>query len=385
MTTNIGINGFGRIGRQAFRASLSNPDVRVVAINDPFLDAEAAAHAIRYDSSAGRFKGTVEVKGKNLLVVDGSRIAFSAVTDPTTIPWAEHAVAYVLECSGVFTTAERAAAHLAGGAQRVIIATTSADAPPIILGANEETFRGTSQVISAGSCTAVALAPVLKALNSLTGVKSCTFTAIHSANGAKVTDSTNSKDLRGSRAALGTIAPIGTGAVRTVTRVIPRLQGRVSGTSIRVPTSCVSLLDINVTLESPITKTGVIAALSTVETTVTSAGEVESAQPTSPSRTSPASPSAAGKRRIPILSVVTDSVISADFVGDTHAGIVDVTASFAIPSSATPANAPVNPATGALGDDAPTTDFKLMVWFDNERGYAQRLIDLVSFTGSVWA
>jgi glyceraldehyde 3-phosphate dehydrogenase len=391
MTTNIGINGFGRVGRQTFRASLSNPDVRVVAINDPFLDVEGAAHAIRYDSAAGRFKGTVEVKSKNLLIVNGSRIAFTANADPATIPWAENSVSYVIECSGVFTTAERAAAHLAGGAQRVVVATVSADAPPIVLGANEETFRGTMQVIAAGSCTAVALAPILKAIGAFCGVKDCVFTAIHSASGGKTTDGTNGKDLRSARTAMGTITPTATGAVRTIVRVLPKLTGKVAGTSVRVPTASVSLLDINVTVETPTTKTALIAAIAASQE-VPAADPTPlhaSAEPSTPNKQQPSGNSSGSganvkPKRTSVVAVTYDPVISADFVGDTNAAVIDCTASMGLPSASSPSNAAIHPATGALPDDVMTTNFKLLAWYDNETGYAQRLVDIVAITSAVW-
>jgi glyceraldehyde 3-phosphate dehydrogenase len=261
-TTNIGINGFGRVGRQAFRASLGSSDLRVVAINDPFLDVESVANAIRLDSNAGRFRGTVEIKGKNLLVVDGARVAFTSVTDPAQIPWTEQNVAYVLECSGVYTTAERAASHLAGGAQRVIIGTVSADAPPIVLGANEESFKPSTQVLSAASDITVALAPVLRVLHNTFGVTQCTYTCLHAASGARAVDSSNIKDPRGSRGALGNVVPITNAPdVKALQRVLPRLAGRVTGTTIRVPVAVGSMLDVVVILNTATSLTALAEAL----------------------------------------------------------------------------------------------------------------------------
>eukprot|EP00672_Neobodo_designis_P008390 CAMPEP_0174878910 /NCGR_PEP_ID=MMETSP1114-20130205/82995_1 /TAXON_ID=312471 /ORGANISM="Neobodo designis, Strain CCAP 1951/1" /LENGTH=438 /DNA_ID=CAMNT_0016114299 /DNA_START=27 /DNA_END=1343 /DNA_ORIENTATION=+ len=430
-TTNVGINGFGRVGRQALRASLASTDLRVVAINDPFMDAEAAAHAIRFDTAAGRFRGSVEVKGRDV-VVDGRRIAFTSVADPASIPWAEHDVAYVLECSGVYTTAERAASHLAGGAQRVVIGTVSADAPAVVLGGNEETFKPTTQVMAASSDIAVALCPVLKALGAnFGGVEQCTYTCLHAATSAsKATDCTNSKDPRGARAAIGCVAPLSVAAdVKAIGRVLPRLAGRVSGTTVRVPTTVGSMLDVVVTLKEP-TSLGSIAraldgfavatpaadqasapaSLNATATTTPTADQAsapaslnatatspprsqtttadDAASPSSPvsaAAAQPASPKAKGA--VKILGVTRDPVVSCDFAGESLSAVLDVTASIALPPVPGTDGAPTSPSApsalsngGAPEDQSNCRTFKLVLWFDNERGYAQRMLDVVAHT-----
>lgn len=425
-TTNVGINGFGRIGRHAFRQSLRMSEIRVVAINDPFLDAEGAANAIRLDSAAGRFQGTVEVKGKNLIVVDGRRVAFTTVSDPAQIPWSEQNVAYVLECSGVYTTAERASSHLAGGAQRVVIGTVSADAPTLILGANEESFKGSMQVMAAGSSVAVALCPALRALHNAFGVDSCVYTCLHTASGAKATDSTNHKDPRGARAAIGNIVPITNNAadLRTVARVLPRLGQRVVGSAVRVPTvagGC--LLDLTVTLAESASLGRVVAALEDVTCAVSAVAannsttspayatvgdDSASGTPTkstqagvdaspAPSAPSAASPAPAGRRKVAPLAIIgatRDPVVSSDFAGETRSAVLDITASYAIPSGfaggdasmslTSPLSATTGSVAGGADDRTEGRQFKLVLWFDNERAFAQRMLDLVAYTCQSW-
>lgn len=373
MTTNVGVNGFGRVGRQFLRASLASPDVVVVAINDPFLDAESVANAIRYDSAAGRHRGTVEVKAKNLIIVDGRRIAVSGIADPSQIPWCDTNVSYVVESSGVYSTSERAAAHLAGGAQRVIITGPSADAPPIVLGANEDSFKGSMQVISAGSCTAVALCPPLKMLHAAFGITSCMFTAIHCSSTGRVTDSTSAKAPRAARST-NNVAPVNTTAMKTLVRALPNIASKVTGTAVRVPTANVCLLDMTVTLDSPASKNDV-DALFRGEASATEASNA-------PSPSSEASPTrerhAASGAGSTLIGFTTDPVVSGDFIGDTHACVYDADASIALPNTIASVPAPVaDPAAAA-------STHKLMFWYDNERGYAQRLVDLIARTRDQW-
>jgi glyceraldehyde 3-phosphate dehydrogenase len=386
-TINIGINGFGRIGRQVFRASLASTESRVVAINDPFLDAEGAANAIRYDTAAGRFRGTVEVKGRNLLIVDGARVSFTSITDPSQIPWTENNVSFVLECSGVYTTAERAAVHLAGGAQRVIIASISADAPLLVLGANEETFKPSSQVVSAGSSTAVALAPVLKALNGAYGLASCTYTCIHAATNGKTTDSTNAKDPRAARAALGNIVPIALAAdLKALQRALPRIAGRIAGSTVRVPVTVGALIDVVVTLNEASTLAAIAELFENARIPATHGGQVSPTTAT-PIKAPGDSASVAPKATdvISVLGATREPVVSGDFAGETRSAVLDVKASMPIVSDQANPSSPTNFSSGSAGDEnAESKVFKLVLWLDNERGYAQRLLDIVSYTSASW-
>ena len=369
--TTIAINGFGRVGRNVFDLALDNPNISVVAINDPFIDAEYIAYLIKHDSATRRNgkKRSVEVraggnsalmgslggtagspmssmssnmgsrhKEPQAIMVDDRIIDVFAFSDPSAVPWAETKAQYVIDCSGVFTTVERASSHLAGGASRVIIAAPSADAPTLIMGANEETFKKSYQIMACGSCTALALAPALKMLQDSVGVKDVVFTAIHAATAQQgVVDGTNAKDYRLGRAATENIVPCSTGAIKTLNKVIPQLNGKVHATAIRVPVSQGSLLDVTVTLDKPTPKANMDALF---------------AQASEDPRY--------GK----IIGVTKDPVVSSDMIGDTHSCIYDQ-------SSSQP-----------IGDD--NTRHKLLLWYDNERGYAARLIDLVIMTASEW-
>lgn len=326
----IGINGFGRVGRQILHASLSNPNVTVAAINDPFLDNEYVKYLVDHDPAAnGRKDIQVELRDGSICV-DGQLMKLFHYSDASAIPWGENHVAVVVECSGVFTTTERASGHLAGGAQRVIITAPSADAQTIIVGANEDALKPGWQVISAGSCTAVALAPFLRLLHEHHGIEECTFTSVHACTSAqRAVDGSITKEWRLGRSALHNIIPSSSGAAKSIMKVIPALSGRIAGQSLRVPVQNGSVIDVALRFEKPVSKEGLDALL----TESTSNGSALSR----------------------VIGVTTKEVVSSDIVGEPKSGIVDLKASY------------------ALNDHC----HRLLVWYDIERGYAMRVVDLV--------
>jgi glyceraldehyde 3-phosphate dehydrogenase len=365
MSTPVGINGFGRIGRQILDLALDDPHLSVVAINDPFVDAEYIAYLIRHDSATARRSRsrTVEVQasaansgsspqspssphstvtGRNrepqCIIVDDRLIHVYGFSDPAQVPWSESKVQYVIDASGMFTTVERASAHLAGGSSRVVITAPSADAPTIVFGGNEQTFRESFQVISCGSCTALAAAPALKMLNDLVPIADCTITAIHASTTQQgAVDGTNRKDYRLGRSS-NNIIPCPTGAVKSLVKVLPQLQGKIFATSVRVPVQQGSLLDVVVRFEKPVTKAQMDAMF-------LSASEDQSRY---------------GK----LIGYSKDAIVSSDVVGSTYSCIYD------------------QPTSSPVGDDL--TRHHLLLWYDNERGYAARVLDLVLMTAAQW-
>jgi len=330
----IGINGFGRVGRQVFRVAASIPSVIVTAINDPFLDAEQIAYLIKFDSTFGKYPGSVESR-PGAVVVDGKVIKVTQFSDPATVPWAESRTVYVVESSGVFTTLERAALHLAGGAQRVIITAPSADAPMYIVGVNESKFRPENQVISAGSCTAVALAPVLRLLSDKIGINACLFTTIHAATASQRLVDGGAKEWRLGRAQLNNIIPTSTTGVKCINRLLPNLNGRVSGTAVRVPIQNVCYADVTLEFGQPIKKT----ALDQIFIDASN-------------------DAALGK----VIGVTTDQVVSSDLVGDAHSAVYDLKAGIQVNESF----------------------HKIFLWYDNEHGYARRIVDLILYSANTW-
>ncbi|OAD05245.1 hypothetical protein MUCCIDRAFT_155844, partial [Mucor lusitanicus CBS 277.49] len=248
MVVQVGINGFGRIGRIVLRATESNKDVQVVAINDPFIPLDYMVYMLKYDTVHGRFDGSVEAKdGK--LVVNGHAIAVSAERDPTSIPWGSAGADYVVESTGVFTTTEAASAHLKGGAKKVIISAPSADAPMFVCGVNLEAYKSEYKVISNASCTTNCLAPLAKVINDNFGIADGLMTTVHATTATqKTVDGPSHKDWRGGRAAAANIIPSSTGAAKAVGKVIPALNGKLTGMAFRVPTPDVSVVDLTVNL-----------------------------------------------------------------------------------------------------------------------------------------
>ncbi len=332
MSVKIGINGFGRIGKLSFQAALGKEGVEVVAVNDPFVTADYMAYMTKYDTVHGRFQGTIEEKNGNL-VVNGKEIKVYNEMDPHNIPWGEIGVDYVLECSGVFTTMEKAGAHLDAGAKKVLISAPSKDAPMFVMGVNNETYDPSMKIVSNASCTTNCLAPLAKIINDNFGIKEGLMTTVHSTTATqKTVDGASKKDWRGGRAASANIIPSSTGAAKAVGKVIPTLNGKLTGMSFRVPTVDVSVVDLTCNLEKPTTYEEICAAVKKA-----SEGELKG-----------------------IVEYTDEPVVSSDFLSDAHTSIFDATA-------------------GIMLTD---TFVKLVAWYDNEWGYSNKLVDLACYIAS---
>ena len=327
MSVKLGINGFGRIGRIVFRETYNRDNVEVVAIND-LLDVEHLAYLLKYDSVHGRFAGKVEVKEGKLYVND-KYIRVTAEKDPTQIKWDDASidVDVVAECTGFFTTKETANAHIVGGAKKVIISAPSADAPMFVMGVNHENVTAADTVVSNASCTTNCLAPLAKVIHDNFGIVEGLMTTVHATTSTQmVADGPSKKDWRGGRAASVNIIPSSTGAAKAVGQVIPELNGKLTGMSMRVPTIDVSVVDLTVKLAKETTYEEIMKVLKNASET-----------------------SMKG-----ILGCTEDLVVSQDFVSDTRTSIVDAKAGIGLNS----------------------TFFKLVSWYDNEYGYSSKLIDL---------
>ena len=327
MSVKLGINGFGRIGRIVFRETYNRDNVEVVAIND-LLDVEHLAYLLKYDSVHGRFAGKVEVKEGKLYVND-KYIRVTAEKDPTQIKWDDASidVDVVAECTGFFTTKETANAHIVGGAKKVIISAPSADAPMFVMGVNHENVTAADTVVSNASCTTNCLAPLAKVIHDNFGIVEGLMTTVHATTSTQmVADGPSKKDWRGGRAASVNIIPSSTGAAKAVGQVIPELNGKLTGMSMRVPTIDVSVVDLTVKLAKETTYEEIMKVLKNASET-----------------------SMKG-----ILGYTEDLVVSQDFVSDTRSSIVDAKAGIGLNS----------------------TFFKLVSWYDNEYGYSSKLIDL---------
>ena len=329
MSIKIGINGFGRIGKLAFQAALSKEGVEIVAINDPFIAADYMAYMVKYDTVHGRFNGTISAEdGK--LVVNGKEIKVYNEMDPKNIPWGADGLEYVLECSGVFTTMDKAKAHLEAGAKKVIISAPSKDAPMFVMGVNNETYTPDMNIISNASCTTNCLAPLAKVINDNFGIKDGLMTTVHSTTATqKTVDGASKKDWRGGRAASANIIPSSTGAAKAVGKVIPELNGKLTGMSFRVPTVDVSVVDLTCNLAKPATYEEICA-------TVKKACENEMKG---------------------IMEYTDEPVVSSDFISDPHTSIFDAAAGIALTD----------------------TFVKLVAWYDNEWGYSNKLVDLAMY------
>lgn len=249
MVTKVGINGFGRIGRIVFRNAVEHPEIEIVAVNDPFIEPKYAEYMLKYDSTHGLFNGTIAVEG-NDLIVNGNKVKFYTERDPAAIPWKETGAEYVVEATGVFTTTEKAKAHLVGGAKKVVISAPSADAPMYVMGVNEKTYDGKADVISNASCTTNCLAPLAKVIHDKYTIVEGLMTTVHSYTATqKTVDGPSAKDWRGGRAAATNIIPSSTGAAKAVGKVIPELNGKLTGMSLRVPTQNVSVVDLTCRIE----------------------------------------------------------------------------------------------------------------------------------------
>jgi len=325
----VGINGFGRIGQMVTRAAKGS-DVEIVAVNDPFTDLEYMVYLFKYDSTHGKYDGTVEAKDGKLWI-DGKPISVFTERDPAKIPWKEAGAEIVVESTGIFKTIEKASAHLEGGAQTVIISAPSPDAPMFVMGVNEDKYDKSMKIISNASCTTNCLAPLAKVIHDKFGIEEGLMTTVHSYTATqKVVDGPNPKGWRDGRAAAMNIIPAATGAAKAVGKVIPELNGKLTGMSFRVPTPDVSVVDLTVRLKTAATYDAICAA-------VKEASETE---------------------RLKGKLVYSDELtVSQDYVGDTASSTFDAKAGI------------------ALNDNF----VKLISWYDNEMGYSNRVIDLISY------
>lgn len=331
-TLRIGINGFGRIGRMVFRASIERENVEVVGIND-LLELDHLVYLLKYDSVHGNFKGTVEIKDNNL-VVNGKTVRITAEKDPANIKWDAIGADVVAECTGIFTTLEMAQKHIDGGAKKVVISAPSADAPMFVMGVNHMDVKSSDTIVSNASCTTNCLAPIAKVLHDNFGISEALMTTVHATTATQMTvDGPSRKDFRGGRSALLNIIPAATGAAKAVTKVIPALQGKLTGMAFRVPTADVSVVDLTVKLEKETSYEGIKAAMKAA-----SEGALKG-----------------------ILGYTEDLVVSQDFIGDARTSIFDADAGIQLNS----------------------TFFKVVSWYDNEAGYSNKLIDLALHVSSL--
>lgn len=333
MPFKAGINGFGRIGRIVLRNAIEHKDLEIVAVNDPFIDPTYAAYMLKYDSTHGQFKGTIEVTGSDL-TINGKKIRFYTEKDPANIPWSETGAYYIVESTGVFTTKEKASAHLKGGAKKVVISAPSADAPMFVMGVNEKEYRSDIEIFSNASCTTNCLAPLAKVINDKYTIIEGLMTTIHSYTATqKTVDGPSGKDWRGGRAAAENIIPSSTGAAKAVGKVIPELNGKLTGMAMRVPTKNVSVVDLTVRIEKG-------ASYDDIKKTVKAAAEGDYKG---------------------IISYTEDEIVSTDLNGDTNSSIFDAKAGI------------------SLNDNF----VKLVSWYDNEWGYSRRVLDLLAHVAKV--
>mgnify|MGYP005832345603 CR=1 FL=1 len=331
MSVKIGINGFGRIGNLAFQAALKNSEVEVVAINDPFIAADYMAYMVKYDSAHGRFDGEVKSE-EGKLIVNGKSINVYNEMDPNNIPWAKEGVEYVLECSGVFTTMEKAQAHLNAGAKKVVISAPSKDAPMFVMGVNNETYDPSMNIVSNASCTTNCLAPMADALNKFAPIQSGIMVTIHAYTGDQMTlDGPQRKgDLRRSRAAAVNIVPNSTGAAKAIGLVIPELNGKLIGSAQRVPTPTGSTTILTaVVKKAGVTKEDINAAMK--------AAANES------------------------FGYNEDEIVSSDIVGMRFGSLFDATQTM------------VNP----IGDDL--YEVQVVSWYDNENSYTSQMVRTIKY------
>jgi len=332
---SVGINGFGRIGRLVLRAAIEKNAVQVVAVNDPFIDLDYMAYMFKYDSTHGRFKGNVAISNGNLVIeCPGKKthtIKVFNCKDPAEIQWGQVGAEYVVESTGVFTTTEKASAHLKGGAKKVIISAPSADAPMFVMGVNHEKYDANKDhIISNASCTTNCLAPLAKVIHDEFGIIEGLMTTVHAVTATqKTVDGPSGKQWRDGRGANQNIIPAATGAAKAVGKVIPELNGKLTGMAFRVPTPNVSVVDLTARLEKP-------ASMDAIKAVVKKASE--------------------GKMK-GILGYTEDAVVSTDFLGDTNSSIFDADACISL-----------NP-----------HFVKLVSWYDNEFGYSCRVVDLISY------
>ena len=333
MSIKVGINGFGRIGRMVFRASINHPEIEIVGIND-LCPADYLAYMLKYDTMHGQFQGTVE-STENSIIVNGHEIPISAERNPADLPWGKLGAEYVVESTGLFLTQEKAAGHLAAGAKKVVMSAPSKDATPMfVCGVNLDKYTTDMNFVSNASCTTNCLAPIAKVLNDKFGITDGLMTTVHSTTATqKTVDGPSLKDWRGGRAASGNIIPSSTGAAKAVGKVIPELNGKLTGMSMRVPTLDVSVVDLTVNLAKPATYEEICAAMKEA-----AEGELKG-----------------------VLGYTDEAVVSSDFLGDTRTSIFDAKAGIALTD----------------------TFVKVVSWYDNEVGYSNKVLELIKHMYSV--
>ena len=325
MSIKIGINGFGRIGRLVFRSAIENDDFEVICVND-LLEVEHLAYLLKYDSVHGTFNGSVEIVNGNL-IVNGKTITVSSEKNPELIKWGDMSVDVVAECTGLFTTKEKAGLHINGGCKKVVISAPSSDVPMFVMGVNHNNVNGNDLVVSNASCTTNCLAPIAKVLNDNFLIEEGLMTTVHAVTATQFTvDGPSKKDYRGGRSSLLNIIPSSTGAAKAVTKVIPSLQGKLTGMAFRIPTANVSVVDLTVRLKKD-----------------TSYEEIKKVM------------LQASKNELKgILGYCDEPVVSQDFIGDKRTSIFDASA----------------------GMELNSNFFKIISWYDNECGYSNKLLDL---------
>ncbi|MCL2616359.1 MAG: type I glyceraldehyde-3-phosphate dehydrogenase [Defluviitaleaceae bacterium] len=329
----VGINGFGRIGRLVFRSAVERNDVQVVAINDPFIDLDYMVYMLKYDSVHGRFKGDVCVKdGK--LSVNGKPIAVFGNMKAEEIPWSSAGAEYIVESTGVYTEIEGASAHLKGGAKKVIISAPSKDAPMYVMGVNHKEYTSDQNVVSNASCTTNCLAPLAKVIHDNFGMTEGLMTTVHATTATqKTVDGPSKKDWRGGRAASTNIIPSSTGAAKAVGKVIPALDGKLTGMAFRVPTTNVSVVDLTCRLEKAASYDQIKAAMKAAAD-----GDLKG-----------------------IMAYTEDAVVSTDFIGESHTCVFDASAGISLNNNFV----------------------KLIAWYDNEWGYSCKVVDFVAHMAKV--
>ena len=325
---NIGINGFGRIGRLVFRAAMKNPNVNIVGIND-LLDPNHLAYLLKYDSVHGAYDGDIKIEN-NKLVVDGKQIQLFSEMNPENIEWNSIKTDIVAECTGIFTNLDKAGLHIKGGAKKVVISAPSSDAPMFVMGVNHSEVTSNQKVVSNASCTTNCLAPIAKVLNDNFEIVEGLMTTVHATTATQFTvDGPSKKDFRGGRSSLLNIIPASTGAAKAVTKVIPSLEGKLTGMAFRVPTANVSVVDLTVRLKKN-----------------TSYSEIKNIMKIS-----------SEKNLKGVLGYCEEPVVSQDFIGDIRTSIFDASA----------------------GMELNSNFFKIVSWYDNEYGYSSKLIDLAEY------